>query len=65
MKTFKKIIRYVCFVLLIFLASLGIGIVGGVPITPIQRRNEMAEIHTELAELKDGEEDLTQLKQKE
>jgi hypothetical protein len=65
MKTLKKIARHICLILLIVLASVGIGIAGGVPVIPTHRRTEAAEITIELVETKDSEEDLTQEKIKE
>jgi hypothetical protein len=55
MKTFKKIVRHICLILLIILASIGIGISGGVPITPTLRRNEHMEIITELVKSEEAD----------
>jgi hypothetical protein len=65
MKTAKKIVRYICLFLLIVLASFGIGIAGGVPVTPLQRRQENPEITIELVESREDKDELTQVKTKE
>jgi hypothetical protein len=65
MKTAKKIFRLICLFLLIVLASFGIGIAGGVPVTPLQRRQENPEITIELVESREDKEELTQVKTKE
>ena len=48
MERFKKFIRISFFILLIFLASLGVGLSGGVPIPFSNKRREEAEIKIEL-----------------
>lgn len=62
MKTFKKLARHICLILLIVLASVGIGIAGGVPVTPTQRRSENTPATIELVESKedDDKDELTQ-----
>ena len=41
MKTFKKTFRLICLVLLILLASVGIGLSGGAPIPLLRKREDM------------------------
>ncbi len=53
MKYFKKAMRLVGLVLLIFLAS--IGLVGGVPIPPSNRKENHIEIKVALKEAEEGE----------
>lgn len=65
MKSFKKILRLLGLILLIVLASLGIGFVGGVPIPPTKKRENTIEIKTELVEDKEDETKLFQFKIKE
>jgi hypothetical protein len=50
MKRFKRILRLLGFVILIFLASLGIGLSGGVPIPPSHKKEDVTGIKTELFE---------------
>ncbi|QIL40108.1 hypothetical protein G7074_13065 [Pedobacter sp. HDW13] len=53
MKGFKKTGRLIGLVFLIFLASIGIG--GGIPIPPTNRRENQIEIKTELKETEEPE----------
>jgi hypothetical protein len=64
MKSFKKTLRLLGLVLLIVLASLGIGFVGGIPIPPIKKREDTIELKTELVEDKEDETKLFQFKAK-
>jgi hypothetical protein len=48
MERFNKFVRISFFILLIFLASLGVGLSGGVPIPFSNKRREEAEIKIEL-----------------
>lgn len=60
MKSFKKTLRLLGLILLIVLASLGIGFVGGVPIPPSKKRENTIELKTELVEDKEDETKLFQ-----
>lgn len=60
MKSFKKILRLSGLVLLIVLASVGIGFGGGVPIPTSHKREDATEINIELVE---SNEDQTKLGQ--
>ncbi len=62
MKSFKKTLRLLGLVLLIVLATLGIGFVGGVPIPPSNKRENTIELKTELVEDKEDETKLFQFK---
>ncbi|WP_293310473.1 hypothetical protein [Pedobacter sp. UBA5917] len=53
MQYFKKAIRLMGLALLIFLASIGLG--GGVPIPPSNRKENHIEIKTELKEAEETE----------
>lgn len=53
MKSLKKAIRLSGLVLLILLATLGIGIGGAVPIPPNKKREDANEIKIELVEVKE------------
>ncbi len=55
MKSFKKTLQLLGLILLIILASLGIGFVGGVPIPPSNKRENTIELKTELIEDKEDE----------
>lgn len=48
MKRFKKILRLLGLVVLIILASIGIGFGGGVPIRPSNKKEDTLEIKVEL-----------------
>ncbi len=50
MKSFKKILRLSGLVLLIVLASVGIGLAGVVPIPTSTKKEDMIEINVELVE---------------
>jgi hypothetical protein len=50
MKSFKKTLKLLGLVLLIVLASFGIGIAGGVPIPSSKRKEDTIEISIELLE---------------
>lgn len=60
MKSFKKILRLLGLVLLIVLASVGLGIGGGIPIPPSNKKEDTIEIKVELVE---SNEDKTKLGQ--
>jgi len=47
MNKFKRTLRRFAFILLIILAAVGVGIVGGIPIPSNGRKKETAEIVTE------------------
>lgn len=50
MKSFKKTLKLLGLAFLIVLASLGIGIGGGVPIPPSNKKKDTIEIKVELVE---------------
>ncbi len=50
MKRFKKTLRLLGFILLIVLASVGIGLGGGVPIPPANKKKDTIEIKVEMLE---------------
>ncbi len=50
MKSFKKTLKLLGLVLLIVLASVGIGISGGVSIPPTKKKEDTIEIKVELVE---------------
>lgn len=54
MKSFKKTMRLFGFSLLIVLASFGVGISGGAPTLPKNKRDDSNETKTELVEIKDN-----------
>ncbi|MDF1697693.1 MAG: hypothetical protein P1U56_17740 [Saprospiraceae bacterium] len=53
MKKFKKVVKLFLLVLLIFLATIGIGISGGIPINFSKKRRLPAEVSIELIEPKE------------
>ncbi|NEU10491.1 hypothetical protein GZH53_19350 [Flavihumibacter sp. R14] len=55
MKSFKKLLRLSGLVLLIALACFGIGIIGGTPVPPRNKREDTIEIVVELVEPADTE----------
>jgi hypothetical protein len=55
MKNLKKTMRLLGLFLLIVLASIGIGISGGVPISPSNKREDAFEIKIELVESNEDE----------
>jgi hypothetical protein len=60
MKSFKKTLRLLGLVLLIVLASFGVGFGGGVPIPPSRKKEDTIEIKVELVESKEDETKLSQ-----
>lgn len=50
MKSFKKVLRLVGLVLLLVLATMGVGLSGGVPVRTAGKRDEMVEISVQLDE---------------
>jgi hypothetical protein len=54
MKKIKKVLKLCILILLIVLAGVGIGIVGGVPIIPKRKGEDPIEIKIELVESKEG-----------
>ncbi len=60
-KTVKRILKIVGFVLLIILAGFGVGMCGGVPIPKAGRREDATDAAIELVETEDGESSLLQI----
>ena len=54
MKRFKKAVRYIFLVLFIFLAGMGVGLVGGVPVPLSKRKENDPVFKIELVETKDN-----------
>jgi hypothetical protein len=65
MKSFKRILRLSGFVLLIVLASVGVGFAGGVPIPSSNKKEDTIEIAIELVESQEDETTLHKLEIKE
>ncbi|MES2287808.1 MAG: hypothetical protein V4547_19125 [Bacteroidota bacterium] len=61
MKNLKKTIKLFGFVLLIILASVGVGIGGGTPVLPTSKKEDSIEIKVELPESKDNENEAIEL----
>ena len=57
---FKKVIRGFLLLFLMFLATIGIGIVGSVPLQPTAKKEDKNEIKTELFESKHTKNSLQQ-----
>lgn len=55
MKSFKKIWRGICLVLLLSLALVGIGAAGGIPVPPSNRKENQIEINVERIDDQDDE----------
>lgn len=60
MKRIKKIARLLGWILLISLAICGVGIAGGVPIPPSNKRENEIEMQIELYESEENEADLVE-----
>lgn len=56
MEKFKKTARLLCMVIVIILASIGIGISGGIPIIPIHKKLDIITAKIELVEPREEEE---------
>lgn len=63
MKTFKKYLRRIGFILIIILASYGIALSGGVPI-PLNRKADYFRTPIELVESKEEDTEVESLEQK-
>lgn len=50
MRSFKKMLRLIGLVLLLVLATMGVGLSGGVPVRSVGKRDEMIEISVQLDE---------------
>jgi hypothetical protein len=61
MKKMKSMFKLLGLVFLIILASIGIGIVGGVPLFPTSKREDNVVVKIELVESKEEKTDLDQL----
>lgn len=61
MKNLKKTIKLFGFILLIILASVGVGIGGGAPVLPTGKKEDSIEIKVELPESKDNENEVIEL----
>lgn len=57
MKRFKKAVRQIFLVLFIFLAGMGVGLVGGVPVSLSKRKEDDPVFKIELVETKDNADD--------
>ncbi|WP_259070773.1 hypothetical protein HDF24_23485 [Mucilaginibacter sp. X4EP1] len=55
MKQFKKVLRVAGMIMLITLASVGVGITGGIPVPSNRRKDNSIEIKTELKETDENE----------
>ena len=55
MEKIKRFIKILGLVVLMFLASIGIGLVGGIPIMPSNKRDNTIQIKTEVEESSDDE----------
>ncbi len=58
MKRFKKTLRLLGLMCLIILAAFGVGIAGGVPIPPSNKRQHDIEVKIELHDTEESEADL-------
>jgi hypothetical protein len=56
MQRFKRTIRLLGLVLLMLLASIGVGLSGGVPLSRSSKENDLIEIRQELTDQKEEEE---------
>jgi hypothetical protein len=56
MQRFKRTIRLLGLVLLMLLASMGVGLSGGVPLSRSSKENDLIEIRQELTDQKEEEE---------
>lgn len=61
MKSLKKTIKLFGFVLLIILASVGVGIGGSAPVLPTSKKEDSIEVKVELQESKDNENEVIEL----
>jgi len=59
MKSFKKTVRLLGFIILMVLASAGVGLMGGIPMPTVKRREQTIEIKVELTESNEEEESET------
>jgi hypothetical protein len=62
MKKIKKALRLFALVCLILLATLGIGIAGGIPLTASNKRNQTPDINIELVETNEDEAEEKEIK---
>lgn len=61
MKNLKKTIKLFGFILLIILASMGVGIGGDAPVLPTSKKEDSIEVKVELPESKDNENEVMEL----
>ncbi|MCU4175800.1 hypothetical protein [Carboxylicivirga sp. N1Y90] len=57
MTNYKKVLRVVALVLLILLATLGIGISGGIPVSSSGKKEDTIEVKSELLDNKEESEE--------
>ena len=64
MKSLKKILRMSGLLLLLILASIGVGFSGGIPVPPLYKKDESLEIKIELVESNEDKVKLPQIRLK-
>ncbi|MGD1890858.1 MAG: hypothetical protein ACFB15_09725 [Cyclobacteriaceae bacterium] len=59
MKKFKRTLRLIGLILLIALGSMGVGLIGGVPIQPIRKKEDTIEVIIEMESSSKEDQDST------